>query len=418
MRKFLGKQYRILRGRLQAMVYNWQNKATKYDLLILDDFFPNPVSSFRFTEFNHYFHQFEKIGILTTGNALLVVNERKKIGEFVREYNAAYPLRHVSTFDKHKKPFAKVCYTVFLNNAYNFLPYIEAHGLDFVFCLYPGGGFNLNTLETNEKLTAVFTSPYFKGVIVTQKNTSDYLLDNHFCTEDKICYIFGGILAINQYVVAKNKPHFGINKPILDVCFMANKYMKGGIDKGFDVFVDVAKAFDTEGSLICFHVVGPYSNKDIEPKIPSNIQFHGVKLTEELNDFFENMDIILSPNRAGVLSKGAFDGFPTGSCVEAALKGVAMFLTDPLQLNTVYENGKHIEIIDPSVKSIVPKIEYYLNHPKELQILALNGQKHTRYLFSNDIQLSERVAFLNETIDGKINYELRIRNYELQTTHQ
>ena len=425
MRQLLGKQYRILRGRLQAIAYNWHNKATKYDLLILDDFFPNPVSSFRFTEFNHYFHQFDKVGILTTGNALLVVNEKKKIGEFVREYNAAFPLRNVSTFDKHKKPFAKVCYTVFLNNVYNFLPYIEAHALDFVFCLYPGGGFNLDTPETNEKLKAVCASPYFKGVIVTQKNACDYLLDNHFCTEDKICYIFGGILAIHQYAVAPNKPHFGIDKPTLDICFMANKYMKGGIDKGFDVFAGVAKAFDTEGSSdfgfgisdvgevlptsdirhpksnICFHVVGPYSNEDIEGITPSNIQFHGVKLTAELNPFFEKMDIILSPNRADVLQKGAFDGFPTGSCVEAALKGVAMFITDPLQLNTVYDDGKHIEIIDPSVSSIVPKIQYYLNHPEALHTLARDGQKHTRYLFSNDIQLSQRVAFLNEKIGGQ-----------------
>ena len=417
MRQFLGKYYRILRGYLEAMAYNWRNKTTKYDLLILDDFFPNPVSSFRFTEFNHYFHQFEKVGILTTGGALLVVNEPKKIREFVKEYNAAYPLRNVSTFDKHKKPFAKVCYTVFLNNAYNFLPYIETHALDFVFCLYPGSGFNLDTTETNEKLKAVCASPYFKGVIVTQKNTVDYLLDNHFCTEDKICYIFGGILAINQYPIAENKPHFGINKPTLDICFMANKYMKGGIDKGFDVFVAVAEAFDTEGSLIRFHVVGPYTHKDVEGAMPSNIQFHGVKLTAELNDFFENMDILLSPNRAGVLSKGAFDGFPTGSCVEASLKGVAMFITDPLHLNTVYENGKHLEIIDPSVKSIVPKIEDYLNHPQNLRDLALNGQKQTRYLFSNDIQLSERVAFLNEKIGEQINCELRIINYDLETTH-
>jgi glycosyltransferase involved in cell wall biosynthesis len=369
----------------------------------LDDFFPNPVSSFRFTEFNHYFHQFDKVGILTTGNALLVVNEKKKIGEFIAEYNQAFPLRNVAAFDKHKKPFARVCYMVFLNNAYNFLPYVEAHALDFVFCLYPGGGFNLDTPETNEKLKAVCSSPYFKGVIVTQKNASNYLLDNHFCTEDKICYIFGGILAIHQYAIASEKPHFGINKPTLDICFMANKYMKGGIDKGFDVFAGVAKAFDTEGSLIRFHVVGPYSNEDIEGKIPSNIQFHGVKLTAELNPFFEAMDIILSPNRAGVLQRGAFDGFPTGSCVEAALKGVAMFITDPLQLNTVYENGKHIEIIDPSVKSIVSKIKGYLNNPEALQTLALNGQKHTRYLFSNDIQLSERVAFLNEKIGNQQN---------------
>jgi glycosyltransferase involved in cell wall biosynthesis len=398
MRKFLGKQYRILRGRLQSAVYNTQHKGKEFDLLILDDFFPNPVSSFRFTEFNHYFQKFDKIAVMTTGKALLVVNEPKKISQFINTYNQAYPLRTVSMFDGRKKPFAKICYTVFLNNAFNFLPYIEKHKLDFVFCLYPGGGFNLGMPETDEKLKAVCSSPYFKGVIATQKNTCDYLLDNKYCTEDKICYIFGGILAIHQYPMTKDRAYYGFPKKTLDICFMANKYMKGGIDKGFDVFAAVAKQLE-KFKDICFHVVGPYSAEDIEGKVAKNITFHGSKLTEALNPFFDEMDIIVSPNRPFVLNKGAFDGFPTGSCVEASLKGVAMFITDPLQLNTVYQNKEHIEIIEPNIEEVAEKIIYYHANPEALRTLATKGQKQTRYLFSNDIQLSHRVAFLNEKLD-------------------
>ncbi len=399
MKKFIGKHYRILRGYVQSAIYNYRYQSTPIKLLILDDFFPNPVSGFRQTEFNHYFQAFNKTIVMTSGAGLLIVNEKRKISQFIFNYEQAFPKRTVARFYPQKKPFAKVCYTIFLNNAFNFLPYIEAHQLDFVFCLYPGGGFNLERSETDAKLRAVCSSPFFKGVIVTQKNAYDYLLDNNFCTNDQICFIFGGILPIHHYPITPNRPYFGFSKQTLDICFMANKYMAGGIDKGFDVFIGVAKKFETTAT-IRFHVIGPYGNEDIEGggDVPTNLKFHGTKLTAELNPLFDKMDIIVSPNRAFVLDKGAFDGFPTGSCVEAALKGVALFITDPLNLNTVYDNEENIELIEPSVDFIAAKIKYYYQNPEQLRTLAVKGQAKTRFLFSNDIQLTQRVAFLQKKL--------------------
>jgi glycosyltransferase involved in cell wall biosynthesis len=406
MRSFIAKYYQKIKGIAEAYRYNRQNKSASYDLLILDDFFPNPLSSFRFTEFNHYFRQFDNTIVLTTGGALPLINEKKSIRQFIQSYKQQFPKQAVSTFNFYKKPFAKACYCVFLNNAYNFLPYFEKHQLPFVFCLYPGGGFNLNIPETDKKLHDVCQSPYFKGVIVTQKVTYDYLLDKGFCTKNQIRHIFGGIIAIGHYPILENRPYFGFAKKTLDICFMANKYMTGGKDKGFDVFAGVAKHF-AGNSTIQFHVIGGFAKTDITDYDARNILFHGMKLTEELNLFFEKMDIILSPNRPFVLNNGAFDGFPTGSCVEAALKGVAMFVTDPLsmnsvhQMNNVYENGENIEIIQPDVADVVSKIQYYLVNPERLRRLALNCQTRTRFLFSDDIQLTERVDFLKEKLDEK-----------------
>lgn len=399
MRSFLSNKYKQIKGFFDAYFYNAQNKSAQYQLVILDDFFPNPVSSFRFTEFNHYFREFDKAIVLTTGGALSIINERKSIGQFIRQYKQNFKKQAVTTFNINKKPFAKACYTMFLNNAYSFLPYIDKHKLPFVFCLYPGGGFNLNTPETDKKLKAVCQSPYFKGVIVTQQVTYDYLLDKKFCTESKIRFIFGGILAVNHYPIAENRAHYSYSKNTLDVCFMANKYMLGGVDKGFDVFAGVAKSFVSNPNMR-FHVIGSFSKHDVTDYDAANIQFHGMKLTAELNPFFESMDIILSPNRPFILSKGAFDGFPTGSCVEASLKGVAMFITDPLSLNTVYEDGVEIEIIEPSVEEVVSKIQYYVANPDKLRDLALTGQTRTRFLFSDDIQLTRRVEFLQEKLSN------------------
>ena len=47
------------------------------------------------------------------------------------------------------------------------------------------------------------------------------------------------------------------------------------------------------------------------------------------------MDLIISPNVPFVLASGAFDGFPTACCMEAALSGTAMFVTDELKLEMV-----------------------------------------------------------------------------------
>ena len=397
MRSFFSKTYRNLKGFIEATRYNAQKPTPQYHLAIFDDFFPNPVSSFRYVEFNHYFREFEESVVLTTGGALSIINEKKSIKQFIKGYKQSHANNNVTAFNTHKKPFAKAAYTVFLNNAYNFLPYFEKHQLNFVFCLYPGGGFNLNTEGADMKLKTVCQSPYFKGVIVTQQVTHDYLLDKKFCSDSQICNIFGGIIAINHYPLTPNRVYFSAAKKTLDICFMANKYMVGGIDKGFDVFAGAAKQL-AHIKDIRFHVVGPFDKADITDYDAHNITFHGVKLTAELNPFFEKMDIIVSPNRPFVLSKGAFDGFPTGSCVEAALKGVAMFITDPLSMNTVYEEGKEIIIIEPSVDDVVEKIQYYHAHPEALRQLALNGQERTRYLFDDAIQLRQRVAFLEEKL--------------------
>jgi hypothetical protein len=186
---------------------------------------------------------------------------------------------------------------------------------------------------------------------------------------------------------------------------MANKYIKGGIDKGFDVFAEVARLFVSQ-SNIRFHVIGPYGSSDVETYDAHNIVFHGWKLTEALNAFFDQMDIILSPNRPFILSPGAFDGFPTGCCVEASIKGVAMFVSDPLDLNTEYRDGEEIEIIQPSADGIVSKIQYYQKHPERLRQLAINGQARTRILYSVATQLDSRAQFINEKLNKQENNAL------------
>ena len=119
------------------------------------------------------------------------------------------------------------------------------------------------------------------------------------------------------------------------------------------------------------------------------------------------MDIILSPTRPSVLAKGAFDGFPTGACVEAASCGVAIFSSDPLNLNIHYESGQKksyfndgedMIIISLEPEEICEKIGYYYKNYDKLYRLSENGKNSVYRLFGYETQMPIRIKILKEII--------------------
>ena len=199
---------------------------------------------------------------------------------------------------------------------YKVLKFLEKNNIPFIFTLYPGGGFCLNNKECDEKLKRIFSSPCFKKVIVTQKTTYNYLIQNNLCSKDKIEFIYG-VVTPSKIINRKR-----INKRTREktkICFVAYKYSKNGEDKGFDLFVKSIEAL-RKIKNIEFHVVGNFTEKDVENvDVRNSIQFHGIKNIGELSEFYKDMDIIISPNRSNKLKQGSFDGFPTGTCTEAML---------------------------------------------------------------------------------------------------
>lgn len=289
---------------------------------------------------------------------------------------------------------------MFLNNADFFLDYLSAFSIPFVLELYPGGGFRLGEEESDRKLKRVTSSPLLRKVIATQKVTFEYLLDKRFCTPDQVEFVYGGVLPAERLPFKlEQKRYFPSCKDRLDICFVAHKYMSQGRDKGYDVFIDVAHILAPIAPDVHFHVVGPFDEEDIDVAgIKTRLTFHGSHPTDFFPDFYSGMDLILSPNAPHILSPGAFDGFPTGACVEAALCGVAVFACDELGLNP-FINGEELVIIPRNATSIADIVMKYRNDPELLYRIALNGQRRFCEAFSAESQMDPRIRILESVLD-------------------
>lgn len=389
------------------------------DLVVLDDIAPHPLSAFRLQEFLSYMEKFENSVLYCSGASVkllgnktldeLIYNFLKRHSEYAGQIDALKPDTVI---------YAKLAYMVFLGNAYLSVGKMEQTGTPFVFCLYPGGSFALNNAQSDVMLRRVTSSPCFRKVIVTQKITYDYLIEKKFCSPDQIEFIFGVVTPLEQFKrLYEGKRHYGINKDILDICFVAHKYTETGVDKGYDVFVQVAHVLAEKYPNIRFHVVGGFDENVIDVRqIKDRITFYGTQETEWFDDFYLDKDLILSPNIPFKIFEGSFDGFPTGSCTDAGLRETAIFCTDELKLNQgFFEDGHEIVIIPYDVRQIVEKIEYYFLHPEELFAIGKNGQRKIIELYDYDAQIAPRVKLLQNEIDAfeKNKHEIISKKFEM-----
>jgi glycosyltransferase involved in cell wall biosynthesis len=378
----------------------------KVDLLIFDDIFPHPVSGFRYEEYTVLLSSFKKSKIIMSSSAYSVVNtpvidHKNHIKDFVEQNKS------LKNKLRLKKGFvninAELFYCVFINNIFDNLKWLEKHKIPFVFTLYPGGGFQLNETLSDNKLKKVFASPMFKNVIVTQKITQDYLINNNFCKSQSIQFVFGGVvpqISLNKDLT--NKKSYLINKPTFDICFCAAKYTPRGVDKGYDVFIDFAHMIANEYDFIRFHIVGGFTEGDIDVSIiKDRIHFYGCQNFESLGAIYKNMDVLISPNKPFVLGKGAFDGFPLGTVVEAVLNGVVVLITDELKQNNVFVPDVDLILIEKEINSIRKEISGLINSPEKLYSISENGKEKFLEVYSNKIQMMPRIILLQNEISKK-----------------
>ena len=368
------------------------------DLVILDDTFPFLLSAFRVFEFNYYLETFDNVEVHSRFKTFSS-DKPLKPSRVLDDYSQLYPenAHKIVKFNRRRMVKGQLGYLVFLANAIQFIDFIEQNELPFVFTLYPGGGFRIDQVKSDENLRRIFSSPYFRGVIATQRITRDYLINNSFCDKEAVEFIYGGVFP-SEYLASNGlvKKYYRQDKCSFDVCFVAHKYMPRGIDKGYDVFIEVAKRLSKSHKDMFFHVVGPFDKHDIDVSgIDERITFYGPRTTSFFLEFYSGMDIILSPNAPFILSAGAFDGFPTGSCIEAGICGVAVFCTDQLQQNIHFRDNSNIVIITRDPSEICERIAHYYNNCDSLYDLSEEGKNVFRSIFSEQNQLIPRRNILS-----------------------
>jgi glycosyltransferase involved in cell wall biosynthesis len=364
------------------------------DLIIVDDYFPNLMTGFRIAEYNYLLERYKHSEVYSSHG---------DFEKLINEYASIYPklTRRIKLYDEQKDYRTKLFYTVFLNNAYKFLPTFERLKTPFVFTLYPGGGLLLNhDVSCDEKLRAVLSSPYCSRVIVTQKATRDYLIDNHFCSIDKIEFIYGVVTASEYFTEHRfPKKHYRKDKKTFDICFVAHKYMARGVDKGYDRFVAVAKILSKSNADFRFHVVGGYDNSDISlGALADNFTFYGSREKSFFPEFYASMDILLSAVVPFKSYPGAFDGFPTTCCSDAALCGTAVFTTDPLSSNIMFKDKSDIVIVPPDNRKIAEAILNYYFDPLSLYKLSAQGLETFSKVYDLENQMAPRIKCLQAAL--------------------
>lgn len=375
------------------MKLGWPWRPAPRDrLLVLDDFFPNLLTGFRIAEYNAYLEAFPDVLVLSTLKDFDAQHAR-----YARRYPTLAP--RVQRQTRRVLARGAAAYVNFLNNAAHVLPKLERLDVPFGMTLYPGGGFGLREEASDVKLRRVLSSPLLRSLTVTQPVTEQYVNEfaNHHGLRLPAMQLIPGVVVNPMYFAADLPPHgayFGEGKPTFDVCFVAEKYMARGENKGYPEFIAMALALRAQARLR-FHVVGSFSPDDIDVgALGERITFHGRVETAQLRGFFAAMDLVVSPNRPFMLHPGNFDGFPTGGCVEAALCGVAVMASDALKQNPGYPNGEAMLIVAPDVDAMVAAMHGLLHAPARVAAIARTGQALTRQWYAPDVQIGKRCEAL------------------------
>jgi len=361
--------------------------AAPDEWVILDDFFPNLLTGFRIAEYNALLERFPRLSIHST---------LPRFDQRLRRYARLYPqlaprVKQFSRGDLRRPSFA---YLNFVNNARDFLRFLEKRKTPFVFTLYPGGGFGIDDAECDSKLARVCASPLLKHVIVTQRLTAEYLHARH--PEVPSTLIFGCVVNPLYFPEAiPPRSWFGDGKSSFDVCYVAEKYMPQGRSKGYPVFIDAGRRLAAALPETRLHVVGGFAPEDWPlEELAERVTFHGRFTTQKLREFYSGMDVIVSPNIPFVLHGGHFDGFPTAACAEASLCGVAMVVSDVLGLNTEYQSGHELIIAAPEVDAFTEALLVLARDPERLRSDALAGQQKSHTLYAPSRQILPRVAVI------------------------
>lgn len=388
-RSFFGPGY--------AALHNWTH-SNKDALVILDDLFPWLGTGFRVMEFNEYLKVFPRCKIYSSNEGY--ARAKRIYGQSFPQYS-----ERIHRFDPRIDFKCRLIYIVFLHNAHRFLPIIEKLKVPFVVELYPGGHLQFDDEISDERLADICSSRFLRRIVVTQPIIRSYILDRKFCSDAKLLYIYGGLINIPANLGPRT--FFGGGKKTFDICFSAYRNMPRGEDKGYDVFIQVARRLLATRRDFYFHVVGNFDAHDMDVSdTGDHIRFYGPRVAPFFSEYYLDKDIILQPNKSFVLARGAVEFVPSGTGIEAGVCGVAMVCVDPLgTAKGAFEHGRDIVIVSPEPDHIADAILHYANNPDELYRIARAGQERIRDIWEIGKQMSPRVRLISELLEEDVEIE-------------
>lgn len=370
----------------------------KYDLIILDDILPSILSPWRNLEYNELCKNFYNTIIYTDTSTYISYTQGKSFEENLTILEKGFPnlKNKIKKLKRTSNLRGKLFYTIFYNNIDKHFEFLEKHKFPFAFTLYPGGGFEINNTEIDNRLKEIFSSPYFKGVIVNQNITKDYLIEKKIVDSNKIKLIFGVPMSIESAHSTIEKSSKKIN-----ILFFANKYTKNGVDKGFDDFQVIANELISKSNQYTFTIIGGFNSKDLKINhLKDHFNFKGTLNENLFNEELKRTHIIISPNKPFKISSGNFDGFPLATCISACIYKNVLILSD------YFNEAEKINLIDGvdflkfkgNITETVNQIETLRLDFEKMNMIAINGQNKLLNLYDYNNQIVPRIDFIKSII--------------------
>lgn len=372
------------------------------ELAIYDETLPSSFSPFRTLEYEHYLSFFPN-SVLISLEQWHCRNSNSSFDEEVQSLPIDSGLKpRIRRFADSQAIVPRLAYITFLNNAWSLLPHLTARQIPFILQLYPGGCFEPNVPESDRRLKEVVSSPLCRKVITTQNLSAKHLIERIGCPPEKVELIYGGVFDSRvDFDFSRDKRLYGVHKDTIDLCFVAHRYGNNFAQKGYDQFVAIAQGLSATDPRLRFHVVGDYFPEDIPlGAVTDRFTFYGQQPNSFFRDFYPSMDLIISVNRPPTPGTGAFDGFPTGACMEAGFRGVLNCLHDPLGLNIEFEDGRDIILVDLDVDTTIRRLTEFFAEPDQLYKLARANWDKYREIFDVDRQLWARTRLIVSEISS------------------
>lgn len=365
------------------------------NIVLIDDGFPVNQWIWRTIEINTYLKEFSHIEVLCTGLALKK-NQNELFEENLKlQATNSYRVRKMPKYYFKKPHFI---YVLFLTNAVKISELTAQNKIPFGFTCYPGGGFGSNYLK-NELSFDKLDFQNLKFIFTTQYATTKLFLKSKY-REDLIkkSIFIHGVPLIDKNFNIKFDHLKNTSDKKLNFGFVAHRYTEKGLEKGFDLLIEIASHFSFNKN-IHFYVVGNF-DAQIIPNSLTNISYLGVLADAEYKNVFKNFHVFLSLSKKVNSKTDDFDGFPLSPIIDASMNSCAIITTDEMSESIHFENFREsFIIVDTKSKEIIEAINKLISNPNKINTLAELSFNAILSHFSFENQVTPRVNTLKKYIN-------------------